>query len=128
MFRITHTSTDPALSAATYVSEEKIRLELLELANKIFATVSAKALTTIWFIHIVTLGAHAQRGYGSWVCLCVCLLLHISPLGCLFDVLNLQGVRAMHTFAFVQWSNACFRFRGRARDVRYIARAPFCAI
>ena len=22
---------------------------------------------------VVTLGAHAQRGYCSWVCLCVCL-------------------------------------------------------
>ena len=24
-------------------------------------------------IHFITLGAHAQRGYGSWVCVCVCL-------------------------------------------------------
>ena len=33
------------------------------------------------YCHLVTLGAHAQRGL---VCLSVCLLSHISPLECLF--------------------------------------------
>ena len=37
---------------------------------------------------VITLGAHAQRGYGSWICLSacvsVCLLLNISLLQCSF--------------------------------------------
>ena len=36
----------------------------------------------------LTLGAHAPEGYGSWVCLsvclCVCLLLNISLFQCSF--------------------------------------------
>ena len=24
-------------------------------------------------VHLLTLGTHAQEGYGSWVCVCVCL-------------------------------------------------------
>ena len=33
---------------------------------------------------VITLGAHAQRGYCSWVCLSVCLLLSISLVECSF--------------------------------------------
>ena len=43
---------------------------------------------------LVTLGAHTQRGYSSWVS--VCLLLYISPLGCLFVSQTMRRIqRAM---------------------------------
>ena len=55
MFRITHTSTDPALSAATYVSEEKDTVGTVGIGKQIHAVVLANtnALTTLWFIHII---------------------------------------------------------------------------
>ena len=34
----------------------------------------------LWFMSLLTLSTHVQEGYSSWVCLCVCLLSHISPL------------------------------------------------
>ncbi|CAI8058043.1 Serine/threonine-protein phosphatase 2B catalytic subunit gamma isoform [Geodia barretti] len=47
-----------------------------------------RAVGWVWFGTGFTLGAHAQRGYCSWVCLvlslAVCLLRSISLLGCLF--------------------------------------------
>ena len=27
---------------------------------------------------VIALGAHAQRGYGSWVCLCVCVCVSVT--------------------------------------------------
>ena len=32
-----------------------------------------KSATVKWHGGVITLGAHAQRGYGSWVCVSVCL-------------------------------------------------------
>ena len=36
------------------------------------------AIHVITQFTVITLGAHAQRGYGSWVCLSVCLFLCYS--------------------------------------------------
>ncbi|CAI7992234.1 hypothetical protein GBAR_LOCUS945 [Geodia barretti] len=30
------------------------------------------------YTHLITLGAHAQRGYCSWVCVCVCVCVCVS--------------------------------------------------
>ena len=43
MFRITHTSTDPVLSAATYVSEEKDTVGTIGISKQIFAMVLANS-------------------------------------------------------------------------------------
>ena len=68
----------------------------------------------------LTLGAHAQEGYGSWVCvcvcvcvcLCVCLLSHISPLEHLFVLKILSRTqRAMEVKKFVEFSLKPLRSR-----------------
>ena len=63
------------------------------LAHKLLRHISVVAcyLVVVTVYDVITL-AHAQRGYGSWVCMsvcvcvcvCVCPLLSISLLECLF--------------------------------------------
>ena len=67
----------------------------------------------------LTLGAHAQEGYGSWVCVCVCVSVccHISPLERLFVLKILSRTqRATEVKTFVGFSLKPLRSRVMARN------------
>ena len=34
--------------------------------------------SSIYTVPVITLGAHAQRGYGSWVCVSVCMCVSVT--------------------------------------------------
>ena len=60
----------------------------------------------------LTLGAHVQEGYCSWVCLSVCLLSHISPLEGLFFLKILSLIqRTTNVKKFVGFSVKPLRCR-----------------
>ncbi|CAI8009999.1 hypothetical protein GBAR_LOCUS6650 [Geodia barretti] len=65
---------------------DNIAEQLSMVRSKEFQPVQTTYPCFLLSLRVVTLGAHAQRGYCSWVCLCVCvcLLLSISLHECLF--------------------------------------------
>ena len=76
------------------------------------------------YLILGTLGAHAQRGYCSWVypglSVSVCLLLSISLLGCLFVPETISSTqRATRVRIYVGFSLRMIRCRVRALPASY---------
>ena len=51
-----------------YLFQSYVLLTMMDLHHK----------QVVSWPQLITLGAHAQRGYGSWLCLCVCVCLSVT--------------------------------------------------